>query len=193
MVSLTSLWLPIVISAVVVFFASFIVHMVLPFHRKDFRKLPAEDEVLDALRRFNIPAGDYLAPNAGGPEAMRTKEFQEKFARGPVFTATFRQRGRSRWGRNWGCGSCSVSSSHSSPVTWPAARCRLGRNISASRKSRARRRSSATRFPLVGRDLVQPIGADADPRDDRWHRVWTFDGWRLRLALAAVVPLAAGQ
>jgi hypothetical protein len=93
MVSLTSLWLPIVISAVVVFFASFIVHMVLPFHRKDFRKLPAEDEVLDALRRFNIPPGDYLAPNAGGPEAMRTKEFQEKFARGPVFTVTFMQPG----------------------------------------------------------------------------------------------------
>ena len=93
MVSLTSLWLPIVVSAVVVFFLSFIVHMVLPFHRKDFRKLPNEDEVMDALRRFNIPPGDYMTPNGGGPEAMKDKAFLEKFARGPVFMSTFMRPG----------------------------------------------------------------------------------------------------
>ena len=89
MVSLTSLWLPIAISAVIVFFASFIVHMVLPFHRKDFRKFPNEDDVLEALRRMNVPPGDYIAPHMGGPEGMKDKVMQEKFLRGPVFTATF--------------------------------------------------------------------------------------------------------
>lgn len=89
MVSLTSLWLPIVISAVVVFFASFVVHMLLPFHRKDFQKLPDEDGVLDALRRFNVPPGDYVAPNIGGPAGMKDKAMQEKLARGPLFMATF--------------------------------------------------------------------------------------------------------
>ena len=89
MVSLTSLWLPIVLSAVVVFLLSFLVHMVLPFHRTDFRKLPAEAEVMDALRKFNIPPGDYMAPKPGSPADMRSKEFQDKFSRGPVFAATF--------------------------------------------------------------------------------------------------------
>lgn len=89
MVSLTSLWLPILLSAVVVFVLSAIVHMVLPFHRNDFRKLPNEEQVLDALRKFNVPPGDYMAPKASGPADMRTKEFQEKFSRGPVFVATF--------------------------------------------------------------------------------------------------------
>jgi hypothetical protein len=88
MVSLTSLWIPILVSAVVVFFASFIVHMVLPFHRADFRKLPAEDEVMDALRRFNLPPGDYMVPKPGSPADMRSKAFLEKLTRGPVFVAT---------------------------------------------------------------------------------------------------------
>jgi hypothetical protein len=45
--------------------------------------------VMDALRRFNIPPGDYMVPRPGGPADMRSKEFQDKFKRGPVFTATF--------------------------------------------------------------------------------------------------------
>jgi len=36
MASLASLWLPIVVSAVIVFLASWVVHMFLPHHRSDF-------------------------------------------------------------------------------------------------------------------------------------------------------------
>ena len=57
MVSLAALWLPIVVSAVIVFLASWIVHMFLPYHHSDFAKLPQEDAVLDALRTLNVPAG----------------------------------------------------------------------------------------------------------------------------------------
>lgn len=85
MVSLFALWLPILLSAVVVFIASFIVHMVLPFHRNDYPKLPDEDKVMDALRPFNIPGGIYMAPRAEGPKEMRTPEFKAKFEKGPVF------------------------------------------------------------------------------------------------------------
>ena len=67
MVPLTSLWAPIVLAAVVVFLVSSIIHMVLPYHRTDFGCLPAEDDVMDALRRFKIPPGDYLVPCAGTP------------------------------------------------------------------------------------------------------------------------------
>ena len=70
MVSVLSLWLPILLAAVCVFIASSIIHMVLPYHRSDMRNVPAEDDLLEAIRRLNIPPGDYGAPNAGSPEAM---------------------------------------------------------------------------------------------------------------------------
>ena len=40
MVALTSLWLPVVVSAVLVFVASSVVHMVLGYHNTDYSKLP---------------------------------------------------------------------------------------------------------------------------------------------------------
>jgi hypothetical protein len=64
MVPISALWLPILLSAAIVFAASCIIHMVLPYHRGDFRGVPKEDEVMEALRRFNIPPGDYMMPHA---------------------------------------------------------------------------------------------------------------------------------
>jgi hypothetical protein len=93
MVALTSLWAPIVLGAVLVFLVSSIIHTVLPYHRTDFAGLPAEDEVMDALRRFKIPPGDYMMPLAGSPERMRSPEFQEKMKRGPVAIMTMIQTG----------------------------------------------------------------------------------------------------
>jgi hypothetical protein len=83
MVPLASLVVPILVSAVIVFVASSIVHMVLPYHRSDLKKLPSEDEVLETLRRLDIPPGDYVAPHAGSPEGMRNPEFIEKMSKGP--------------------------------------------------------------------------------------------------------------
>ena len=54
MVSLASLSLPILLSAVIVFFASSIIHMVLPYHRSDYKKLPDEDNVRAALRSAGL-------------------------------------------------------------------------------------------------------------------------------------------
>ena len=42
MVPLASLWLPVLLSSVIVFFASFILHMVLPWHKHDYARLPDE-------------------------------------------------------------------------------------------------------------------------------------------------------
>ena len=88
MVHLTSLWLPILVSAVIVFAASSIIHMVLPYHRSDVRKLAQEDEVLSALRRLDIPPGDYCVPHPGSHEAMRKPEFVEKMKQGPIVLMT---------------------------------------------------------------------------------------------------------
>lgn len=88
MVSLVSLWLPIVVSAVIVFLASWIVHMFLPHHRSDFAKLPQEDAVLDALRSMNVPTGQYLAPYANTAAQMKQPEYVEKRKRGPALFLT---------------------------------------------------------------------------------------------------------
>ena len=79
MVSILSLWLPILLSAVVVFIVSSIIHMILPYHRSDFTKVPSEEEVMDDLRKYQIPPGDYVVPCAGSPQEMRRPEFQEKY------------------------------------------------------------------------------------------------------------------
>ena len=57
MVPLSLLWLPIVLSAVIVFVASAIMHMVLPYHHSDYQKLPNEDSVLSALRGAGLKRG----------------------------------------------------------------------------------------------------------------------------------------
>jgi hypothetical protein len=86
---LLGLWLPILASAVFVFVVSCIIHMVLPWHRGDYRKIPSEDQVMDALRPFNIPPGDYAVPRCDSMKEMRTPEAKAKRLRGPVFFATF--------------------------------------------------------------------------------------------------------
>ncbi len=88
MVSLTSLWLPVLVSAAIVFVVSSIIHMLLPYHRSDYRKVPAEDELIAALRGLAIPPGDYLVPCPTSPEAMRQPEFVEKMKQGPLVVMT---------------------------------------------------------------------------------------------------------
>ena len=56
MVSIPSLWLPILLSAVAVFVASSVIHMFLGYHAADYRKVPAEDDFMAALRKFEHPA-----------------------------------------------------------------------------------------------------------------------------------------
>jgi hypothetical protein len=55
MTPLSALWLPILQSAVAVFVASSVIHMVSPWHRSDYPRLPVERQVLDALRPLAVP------------------------------------------------------------------------------------------------------------------------------------------
>jgi len=93
MISIVSLWLPILLSAVFVFIVSSIIHMVFKYHNNDFVQVPKEDEVMDALRKFDIPPGDYAVPRAGSMEAMKSPEFVEKTKKGPVLFMTVLQPG----------------------------------------------------------------------------------------------------
>lgn len=84
MVAIHALWLPILLSAVIVFVASSIIHMVLPVHKSDYRKLPDEAKVLDTLRTTGItPGREYRFPYCTAKE-MKSPENMEKLKRGPV-------------------------------------------------------------------------------------------------------------
>jgi hypothetical protein len=93
MIPVISLSIPILLSAVIVFVVSSIIHMMLTYHRTDFGKVPNEEEVMDALRKFNIPPGEYVIPCAGSPKEMGTPEFIEKTTKGPVAFMTVMKSG----------------------------------------------------------------------------------------------------
>jgi len=82
MVSLAALWLPIVLSAVLVFVVSAAIWMAMPHHKKDFSKVENEDAVMDALRP-NVSPGMYYFPFAMGAEANE-EEYKAKVRKGPV-------------------------------------------------------------------------------------------------------------
>ena len=100
MVPLTSLLIPIVVSAVLVFVASSIIHMFTPIHRNDVRRLPKEDEVMNALRPFNLPPGDYAMPHAGSHANVKNPEFLAKVSKGPVMFMTVMPNGMPSMGKS---------------------------------------------------------------------------------------------
>ena len=88
MVELSSLVVPILLSAVIVFIASSVLHMVLPLHKNDFSAVPKQDEVQAALRPFNIPPGDYCLPRPSSMADMKNPAYLEKVTKGPVLVMT---------------------------------------------------------------------------------------------------------
>ena len=60
MISLTELWLPILLSAVFVFIVSSILHMVIAVHKDDFKKMPGEEKVLEEMRAQSVQPGSYI-------------------------------------------------------------------------------------------------------------------------------------
>ena len=100
MVPITTLLAPIVLSAVIVFLASFIIHMLLPFHRKDLRKFPKENELMEVLRQYDATAGDYALPHAGSPAGMKNPEFIEKMNKGPLVLMTLSKGGSFSMGKS---------------------------------------------------------------------------------------------
>jgi hypothetical protein len=99
-VAVTSLWLPILVSAVIVFVASSLIHMFIGWHKNDFPQLPGEDRVIDSLRPLAIPRGDYLVPRPSGRQDLRSPAFLEKLNKGPVLVMTVLPNGPVPVGRN---------------------------------------------------------------------------------------------
>ena len=83
MVPLSALWLPILLSAVIVFVASSIMHVLLRYHASDYRQLPDENQILATLRGAAPKPGLYLFPYIL-PKEMKSPATLEKYKQGPV-------------------------------------------------------------------------------------------------------------
>lgn len=100
MVTILSLWLPILLAAVLVFVVSSIIHMALSYHKSDFGQVPSEDGVREALGKFSIPPGEYVIPYAGDTNTMKSPEYQEKLNQGPVAFFTVLPNGPMEMGKS---------------------------------------------------------------------------------------------
>jgi hypothetical protein len=76
-------WLPIVVSTIALFFASFLSWMVVRLHEKDWVKMPSEDEFMGSLAKLNIPRGNYMFPGTTSPKEVNEQAFQQKYQTGP--------------------------------------------------------------------------------------------------------------
>jgi len=99
-VGLHSLWLPLLLSSVAVFIVSSLIHMLLPWHNGDYRSVPKEDQLMDALRPLAIPPGDYMVPRPSSMKDMGSPEYVEKMKQGPVLVMTVMPNGPGSMGRS---------------------------------------------------------------------------------------------
>jgi hypothetical protein len=99
MTVLASLWLPILLSAVIVFVASSIIHMVTPWHKGEYPRLPDEDRFRAAVGPLGLPPGDYMVPRAASREDMKSAAFAEKMMQGPNVVMTVHPTGAWSMGR----------------------------------------------------------------------------------------------
>lgn len=93
MVTLGMLWLPIVVSGVLVFVASAIFWMVLPFHKSDYRGLPDEESLRAALNKQKLAPGQYMFPWCKDMKSMEDPAFKKKQEEGPVGSLILRASG----------------------------------------------------------------------------------------------------
>lgn len=81
---LSYFWLPIIVSAVFVWIASFLIWMVSPIHRNEWLTLSDEKGFMGALIEIGAKPGQYMFPNAENGKRMKDPDFQELMKRGPM-------------------------------------------------------------------------------------------------------------
>lgn len=91
MVHLATLWLPIVLCVVAVFFASSLIWMALPIHKNDYRKIGgAEAEVMSVVRSAGLGEGVYMFPACDPATLKDNAVAQERYKTGPWGTISVR-------------------------------------------------------------------------------------------------------
>jgi hypothetical protein len=77
------LWLPVVVSSIAVFFASFLSWMVLRLHQKDWVKMPREDDFMKCVADLGLRQGNYMFPGTTSPKEENEPAYQQKYQAGP--------------------------------------------------------------------------------------------------------------
>ena len=78
-----SLWLPVLVSGIALFFASWVAWMLLPHHKAEWKGLPNEDAVMGAITSAGISAGQYCFPYPATPADCKSDAFKAKMQAGP--------------------------------------------------------------------------------------------------------------
>jgi hypothetical protein len=102
MVSLGALWLPVLLSAVLVFVTSSLIHMVLRYHASDYTPFPNEDAVRAAIRSGSPRPAQYIIPYARSPKEFEQPEMKRKLEEGPLAVVNIRPAGRMGMGKSLG-------------------------------------------------------------------------------------------
>lgn len=96
---LGSLWLPVIVSAVAVWLVSAIAHMVLKYHKADYKGLPDEESIAAAIRKAAPAPGQYMMPHCSDQGRMKDPAVQQRFKDGPVALLTVMPNGLPNMGR----------------------------------------------------------------------------------------------
>lgn len=99
-VALTSLWLPILLSGVVVFIVSSLIWTVVGYHNSDWSELPDENSVSAALK--GTAPGQYHLPYVADNKGKQSEEWQAKFREGPAAMVTVVPHGSLAMGKQLG-------------------------------------------------------------------------------------------
>ena len=100
--ALLALWLPILLSAVVVFVISSLIHMVFKWHNSDYHGFANEDAVRAAIRDGNPAPGQYVLPYCRDMKEMGGEAMGKKYAEGPVGFVSLAPSGPVNMGRSLG-------------------------------------------------------------------------------------------
>ncbi|NQD36793.1 hypothetical protein HPT27_07120 [Permianibacter sp. IMCC34836] len=102
MSELPQLWLPILASAVLVFIASSLIHMVFKWHNSDYKKLDNEDAMRATVRAGGLNPGQYHFPHCGDMKEMNDPAQQQKYKDGPIGILTIIPNGMPNMGKMLG-------------------------------------------------------------------------------------------
>ena len=88
MTPLTSLLLPMLVAAIVVFVLSSIIPFAMPWHKNDHGHVPDDAAAQEAIRRLGLVPGDYTVPNPRLPNGERDPDWVKRWEEGPAFVIT---------------------------------------------------------------------------------------------------------
>jgi hypothetical protein len=97
-----SLWLPVLVSAVAVWLVSSILHMLLKYHKADYKKLSDEASVAQAMRAAGPAPGVYPIPYCASPADMKDPAMRKRYEDGPVALITVLRNGPPAMGKYLG-------------------------------------------------------------------------------------------